>query len=287
MREVWSKSILNKNNMNIYRGCSHGCIYCDSRSQCYGMTDTFEDIEVKINAPQLLEEALSKKRNKCVITTGAMTDPYIPLEGTLKNMRQCLEIIERKGFGVAVLTKSDLILRDIDLLARINEKAKCVVQMTLTTFDEALCNKLEPHVATTKRRFEVLMEMKKTGIPTIVWMCPILPYINDSQENVEGLLAYCKEAGVKGILSFGAGMTLREGNREYFYQQLEHSFPEMKQRYSDTFGRAYGIRGPRSRKLERIISDFCKTNNMLHKTNDIFNYVSYLEPDGHQISLWE
>ncbi len=162
MKEIAVKSILSqKNNMNIYRGCTHGCIYCDSRSECYGVKYNFEDIEVKVNAVSLLEDTLNRKRNKCMITTGAMTDPYIPLESVLLNTRKSLEIIEKYGFGIALLTKSDLILRDIDILKRINDKTKCVVQMTLTTADEELCKKLEPNVCTTKRRFEVLLEMKK------------------------------------------------------------------------------------------------------------------------------
>lgn len=168
MHEVTAKSILSaKNNMNIYRGCTHGCIYCDSRSECYGMTFSFEDIEVKTNAVELLDQSLSRKRQKAVITTGAMTDPYIPLEKELCNMRHCLEVIERYEFGVAILTKSDLILRDIDLLQKINQKAKCVVQMTLTTYDETLCKKLEPYVASTHRRFEVLQELQKAGFPPL------------------------------------------------------------------------------------------------------------------------
>lgn len=192
MREVTAKSILSgKNNMNIYRGCTHGCIYCDSRSECYGMTYIFEDIEVKTNAVELLDTALSKKRRKAVITTGAMTDPYLPLEKELRNMRRCLEVIERHGFGAAVLTKSDLVLRDIDLLQRINQKAKCVVEMTLTTYDEALCKKIEPNVATTRRRFEVLQEMKKAGIPTVVWMTPRRKYPRHPH-----ILYRCKSPGV-------------------------------------------------------------------------------------------
>lgn len=167
--------------MNIYRGCTHGCIYCDSRSEIYGMTYTFENIEVKKNAVELLDEALSKKRKKCMITTGAMTDPYLPLEKEIKNTRKCLEVIEKHGFGISLLTKSDLILRDIDILKRINQKSKCVVQMTLTTYDEELCKIFEPNVCTTKRRFEVLTEMYKAGIPTVVWLTPILPFINDNE----------------------------------------------------------------------------------------------------------
>jgi len=247
------KSILSsKNNMNIYRGCTHGCIYCDSRSEIYGMTNNFENVEVKTNALELLGEALSKKRNKCMITTGAMTDPYIPLEKELKNTRRCLEVIERHGFGVSLLTKSDLILRDLDILKRINQKTKCVVQMTLTTFDEELCKILEPNVCSTKRRYEVLMEMHQAGISTVVWLTPILPFINDNEENILGLLDYCQKANVKALLSFGVGMTLRDGNREYFYKKLDEHFPELKKEYMKRYGLSYGILSPNSNKLTSV-----------------------------------
>ena len=160
--------------MNIYRGCTHGCIYCDSRSRCYQFTHPFEDIEVKQNAPKLLEKALKSKRKKCMIGTGAMSDPYMHCEENLRLTRKCLEIILENDFGVAIQTKSDRILRDIDLLSKINRSAKCVVQMTLTTYDDDLCRILEPNVCITKRRIEVLEEMRNNGIPTIVWLTPIL-----------------------------------------------------------------------------------------------------------------
>lgn len=226
------KGILSpKNGMNLYRGCTHGCIYCDSRSDCYQMDHDFEDIEVKSNAPTLLEDALRRKRKPCMIGTGAMCDPYLPLERELKLTRACLELIRDYGFGVSVLTKSNLILRDLDLLDEINQKAKCVVQMTLTTYDEQLCKQLEPAVCTTKERFEVLNILKARGIPTVVWLCPILPFLNDTEENLRGILSYCKDADVYGIINFGFGVTLRSGDREYFYRKLDELFPGLKQQY--------------------------------------------------------
>ena len=191
MHEVRAKGLLSpKNGMNIYRGCSHGCIYCDSRSRCYGMTHEFEDIEVKINAPELLEQALRRKKNRCMIGTGAMCDPYLHIEKQLRLTRRCLEIIDRYSFGLSVLTKSDMILRDLDLIKSINEKSKCVVQMTLTTYDESLCRIIEPNVSTTAERVNVLKIMKNENIPTIVWLCPILPFINDTADNLTGILKY-------------------------------------------------------------------------------------------------
>ena len=215
------KTILSpKNGMNLYRGCTHGCIYCDSRSACYQMNHDFEDIEIKRNAVQILESQLRRKRNLGMIGTGAMCDPYIHLEEELKLTRQCLEIIERHGFGLAILTKSNRILRDIDILQKINAKSKCVVQMTMTTFDEDLCRLIEPDVSTTAERFEVLKTMQKVGIPTVVWITPILPFINDTEENLRGLLDYCVRAGVRGIITCSFGTTMRDGSREYFYRKI-------------------------------------------------------------------
>jgi len=210
--------------MNIYRGCTHGCIYCDSRSNCYQISHDFEDIEVKRNAPQLLERALRSKRKKCMIGTGAMCDPYMHCEEQLGLVRECLKLIDHYGFGLAIQTKSDRILRDLELLKSINRKAKCVVQMTLTTYDENLCKRLEPNVCATKRRYEVLQILRENGIPTVVWLSPILPFINDTRENVEGILNYCIQARVYGVMCFGMGLTLRDGNREYFYRALDQYF---------------------------------------------------------------
>ena len=199
--------------MNIYRGCTHGCIYCDGRSNCYQFAHPFEDVEVKRNAPELLEAALRSKRKPCMISTGSMSDPYMHCEETLRLTRRCLEIILRYGFGAVLLTKSDRVLRDIDLLDEINRASKCVVQMTLTTADEELCRIVEPNVCTTKRRVEVLEELHRRGIPTVVWLSPVLPFINDTEENISALLSECVRVGVKGIVCFGMGLTLRDGDR--------------------------------------------------------------------------
>lgn len=290
MHEVMAKSILSQQNgMNIYRGCSHGCIYCDARSTCYQMKHDFEDIEVKINAPALLERALKSKKKKCMIGTGAMSDPYIPLEMDLGLTRQCLELIDYYGFGLAIQTKSDRILRDLDLLKSINTKAKCVVQMTLTTYDEELCKKLEPAVCTTKRRAEVLNIMRDEGIPTVVWMSPILPFINDTRENIEGLLSYCNLAKVKGILQFGMGLTLRDGDRQYYYQQLERFLPGMVERYVRTYQEQYELPSPNEKELMDLLIGECKKNQMMYRARDIFEYMHRYESkmDGQQLSLFD
>lgn len=284
------KGILSaKNGMNLYRGCSHGCIYCDSRSKCYHMDHDFEDIEVKENAIELLENALRHKRKKCMIGTGAMTDPYLPLETELGHVRKSLELIDRYGFGFTVITKSNRILRDIDLLQKINENTKCVVQMTLTTYDEELCRKIEPNVSTTAERFEVLKKLRDAGIPTVVWLCPILPFINDTAENISGILDLCIEAKVYGIICFGMGLTLREGNQEYFYQQLDRLFPHMKEKYIQRYGNQYIINSPNNHKLMQLFHQKCKDNGIIHDNDQIFNYLSTFEEKtaGKQLSLWE
>lgn len=186
MHFVKAKGILSpKNGMNLYRGCSHGCIYCDSRSNCYHMEHDFEDIEIKENAIELLENALKHKRKKCMIGTGSMTDPYIPLEMEIGNVRKALSLIAQYGFGFTVFTKSNRILRDIDLLKKINNNAKCVVQMTLTTYDDELCRKIEPNVSPTSERFEALKQMRDAGIPTVVWLTPI--FLHRRRDHIQWL----------------------------------------------------------------------------------------------------
>jgi DNA repair photolyase len=278
MHETEVKGILSaQNGMNIYRGCTHGCIYCDSRSRCYQMNHDFEDIEVKINAPKLLEDALNRKRKKCMIGTGAMCDPYIHLEEKLGNTRKCIELIYAYGFGLSIQTKSARILRDLDLLKKINEKTKCVVQMTLTTYDEDLCKIIEPNVSTTKERFEVLKIMRNNGIPTIVWLSPILPFINDTEENIREILNYCIEAKVHGIICFSMGLTLREGNREYFYKKLDEHFPGMKTCYMKTYGYSYEVISPDNYKLMNLMKETCESHGILCDINECFKYLHKFE----------
>ena len=278
MHQVEVKQILSaQNGINLYRGCQHGCIYCDSRSKCYQMNHDFEDIEVKSNAILLLENALKRKRTKCMIGTGAMTDPYIPIERKLQYTRRSLELIERYGFGLAIQTKSDDILRDIDLLKKIHAKAKCVVQMTLTTYDETLCKILEPNVATTKQRAKVLERLRDEGIPTIVWLDPILPFINDTEENLRGIMEYCIEAKVYGVICFGFGLTLREGNREYFYQQLDQYFPGMKEKYIHMYGNAYEVNSPNNRELYTIFRKICNDHQIVCDNEALFQYMHTYE----------
>ncbi|MBR3140090.1 MAG: radical SAM protein [Methanobrevibacter sp.] len=273
MHYATSKTILSKTNgMNLYRGCSHGCIYCDSRSMIYNMNHEFEDIEVKKNAIDLLKKELIK-RPKAMIGTGAMTDPYIPLEKDLKFVRKALELIYRYGFGFTCVTKSDLILRDLNLLSNINEKTKAVVQMTLTTADDELCEILEPNVCLTSRRVEVLEKFNEAGIPTVVWLCPILPYINDNKQNIKNILDYCRDVNVKGILCFGMGLTLRRGNREYFFKKLDENFPGLKEKYIKTYGDSYSLASPDEAKLMRLFKKTTEKYGIMNDNNEIFNYL--------------
>ena len=290
MHNVTAQGILSaQNGMNLYRGCQHGCIYCDSRSLCYQMDHPFTDIAVKENALPLLEQALRRKRKPCVISTGSMTDPYLPLERELCHTRQALQLIYDYGFGVTLLTKSDLVLRDLDLLQKINRQAKCVVQMTLTTYDQTLCRKLEPNVCTTHARFEALLRLRDAGIPTVVWLCPILPFLNDTVENLRGILDYCIAAQVQGIVCFGMGVTLRSGSREYFYQQLERLFPGMKEKYQRTYGDQYILNSPRHPRLMRLFHDTCQRHGILHDNDQIFQSLRTWEDKqaAAQLSLFE
>lgn len=273
--------------MNIYRGCTHGCIYCDSRSRCYQFTHQFEDIEVKQNAPELLEAALRSKRKKCMIGTGAMSDPYMHCEEQLRLTRRCLEIILKYGFGAAVQTKSDRILEDIDLLDKINQDTKCVVQMTLTTFDDQLCQIIEPNVCNTKRRIEVLAEMQKRGIPTVAWLTPILPFINDTAENINAILEECIRVGVKGIICFDMGVTLRDGDREYFYAALDKHFPGMKQKYIERYGNSYEVSSPKARELMTIFKNTCREHDILCTPNECFGYLNEFPEKYKQTSIFD
>ena len=291
MHFVEAKGILTANSggcgMNIYRGCTHGCIYCDSRSRCYHFTHPFEDIEVKRNAPELLEKALRSKRQRCMIGTGSMSDPYMHCEEELRLTRRCLEIILRNGFGAAIQTKSDRILEDIDLLDEINRTARCVVQITLTTYDDGLCRILEPNVCNTKRRIEVLERMRERGIPTVVWLTPVLPFINDTEENIRAILDECVRTGVRGVIDFGMGLTLREGDREYYYAALDRHFPGMKERYVKRYGNAYELPSPKAGELSDLLQEICRKNDILSTPDDCFGFINEFPEKYPQMSLFD
>lgn len=287
MHYVKVKGILSASNgINLYRGCQHGCIYCDARSRCYHIDHVFEDIEVKENALELLENALRAKRNPCMIGTGAMSDPYIPLEQQLQLTRKALQLIEKYGFGIAIQTKSPSILRDLDVLKQIHDRTKAVVQITLTTWNDELCRVLEPNVAVTSQRIAALKKFQESGIPTVVWLCPILPFINDMPDNVGAIVDACYDAGVKGVINFGMGLTLRDGNREYFYRQLDLYFPGVKERYIRTYGNAYDLPSPNSAQLQKLFHDRCEAYGIWHDNRTIFQYMSTLDERSEQMSLF-
>ncbi len=291
MHFVDAKGILTGKNgsfgMNIYRGCTHGCIYCDSRSRCYRFTHPFEDIEVKRNAPELLEAALRSKRSRCMIGTGSMSDPYMHCEKELALTRKCLEIIRKYEFGLAIQTKSDMILRDLKLLKEIDTMSKCVVQITLTTYDDKLCSMIEPNVCNTRRRIEVLEIMQRSGIPTVVWLTPILPFINDTEENITTLVDECIRTGVKGIICFDMGLTLREGDREYYYDALDRHFPGLKERYIREYGNSYELPSPNSRRLMEIFRKKCSSAGIIYDPDKCFAYMYEMPERFTQMSLFD
>ncbi|MPN30470.1 hypothetical protein SDC9_177941 [bioreactor metagenome] len=217
-----------------------------------------------------------------------MCDPYMHCEQQLGLTRRCLEIIDQYGFGLSIQTKSDRVLRDLDLLKSINEKSKCVVQMTLTTYDENLCKILEPNVCSTKYRFEVLKILRDNKIPSVVWLSPLLPYINDTEDNLRGILEYCVEAKVFGIICFGIGMTLREGDREYFYAALDRSFPGLRAKYQSKYGYAYEVMSENSEALMRIFQSECNKHGIMKGNERIFAYLHEFpeQPKPEQLSLF-
>ena len=246
IKEITAKSLLGvvksefifglSYNFNLYRGCQHDCIYCDSYSACYQI-ENFSDILVKINAPELLAKELAGKRRKGTIGTGSMNDPYMPIEKHYRLTRQALEIIAKYKFPVHIITKSDLVLRDIDLIKEIG-KIYSAVSFTIITADDELAKKIEPFATAPSDRFKAIRELANAGIYTGVTLMPILPFINDNEENLREIVAKAKEAGAKYILPF-LGLTLRDGSREHFYDYLDKNFLGLKEKYQSAFGNRY------------------------------------------------
>lgn len=238
MKEIEVKSIITKNkdnwwfgadyNMNIYRGCCHGCIYCDSRSSCYRV-ENFDEVRVKVNALELLNSTLASKKSKGIIATGAMSDPYNPFEKSQKMSRGALEIIQRYGFGIAIATKSQLITRDADLLSEISRYAPVIAKLSITTADDNQAKIIEPQASSPSERFAAIEKLASHGIYSGVLMMPILPFIQDNEENIVSIVNKAYNSGA-GFIYPMIGMTLRDGSREYFYQALDKHFPDIKQR---------------------------------------------------------
>lgn len=269
-------------NMNIYRGCSHGCIYCDSRSDCYRNTN-FDTIKVKEDALRIIRDDLNRKLNRGVIATGAMSDPYNPLERELRLTRNALELINAYQFGVAVDTKSTLITRDIDILQDIKAYSPIIVKVTITAADDDLSGKIEPHAPASSERFAAVKALSEQGIYCGILMMPILPFINDTEENILGILNKAKEAGAKFVYP-AFGMTLRRGNREYYYEKLNTLFPGLKQKYIARYDNRYYCASPKAKRLWALFAEQCERLGLLYSMKSItFQYkMGYME----QLSLF-
>ncbi|MDV4152291.1 radical SAM protein [Clostridium sp. AL.422] len=271
-------------NMNIYKGCCHGCIYCDSRSECYGI-ENFDIVKVKENSSDIIRRELKSKRKKGVVGTGAMSDPYNPFEKKLSLTRNALESIDITGFGVSIATKSDLITRDIDILKRIKKHSPVLCKITITTADDDLCKIIEPNVVVTSKRFEAIKKLSQEGIYTGILLMPILPFINDNEENIINIVRSAKENGAKFIFP-AFGVTLRSNQRDYFFNMLDKSFPRLKERYIKSFGNNYMCNSPNARRLYNIFAHECNRLGLHYKMNDIIH--SYKRGyNDEQLSLFD
>lgn len=266
IREIEAKTILGtvrqpdpifglKYNLNLYRGCQHQCIYCDSRSACYQIEDFEHEVLVKVNAPEVLERELARKRIKGTVGTGSMNDPYMPLEAQYHLTRRILQLLLKYGFGVHIITKSALVERDMDLLAAIGQ-TYAAVTFTITTVDDGLAQKLEPGAPISSRRFEAMARLATNGVYTGVSLMPILPFIEDQEDNIRGIVRQVAEAGGKYIIPWFS-VTLRDRQRDYFYQKLDSLFPGVRQRYEKTYGERYGCVPINARRLEKVFNDAC------------------------------
>ena len=256
-------------NMNIYRGCSHGCIYCDSRSECY-QDDSFNTVKVKKDALSIIANELKNRRKKGVIGTGSMSDPYNPLEGKLELTRLALELVDRYGYGIAIATKSPLVVRDIDILKRIQRHSPVIIKLTITSANDELSKKIEPNVAVSSERFAALQTLADNGIFCGVLLMPVLPYITDSTDNIQAIVEKTASSHANFIYP-GLGMTLRDRQRTYYYEKLDELFPGMKEQYKKRFGNQYSCGAPEAKALQAQLTGACETNGLLYKMTDIIN----------------
>ncbi len=281
MKTVPAKTILQKNktsdwfgndyNMNLYRGCCHGCIYCDSRSECYHVED-FDTVHAKENALTILRDELRRKIRSGIIGTGAMSDPYNPFEAQELLTRHALELINAFEFGVTVITKSDLITRDIDVYKDISEHSPVLCKMTVTTTDDSLAALIEPNVSLPSERFEALAKMAENGLFTGITLMPTLPFITDSAENIKSIVKTAHQCGVRCIYPW-FGVTLRMNQREHFLCELDKRFPEsgLRQRYESFYGNRYKCTSPNSRELWRIFTEECEKFGIIYNMKSIIS----------------
>lgn len=256
-------------NMNIYKGCCHGCIYCDSRSACYHV-DNFDHVRVKENALEIIRNDLRRKVKTGVVGTGAMSDPYNPFERELKLTRHALELISAYGFGAAIVTKSSLITRDIDVLSEIKEHSPVLCKLTITAADDTLCKVIEPHVCVSSERFAAIERLSKSGIFTGILLMPVLPFITDSEDNIKNIVRKAHESGARFIYP-AFGMTLRMNQRDYYYQKLDEYFPGLRQRYEKTYGDRYSCGSINAKKLWTVFTSECDKVGLLYKMQNIIS----------------
>lgn len=275
-------------NMNLYRGCCHGCIYCDSRSQCYGI-DRFDTVRAKKDALVILERELKSRRRRGMVGIGAMSDSYNPFEKDERLTQGALELLEKYGFGVMIDTKSDLITRDIGLLSSIAEKYAAVVNFTITTADDALCRRIEQRVCPTSARLEAMRKMSGTGISVGVILTPVLPFINDTEENLLSVARLAAEAGARWVFPWQSfGVTLRQNQRLWYYDRLDEQFPGLRRRYTATYGERYECTVPDNRRLMAVFAEQCRRLGLLWRIEDINAYIrSTLPPSPVQLSLFD
>jgi DNA repair photolyase len=269
--------------MNIYKGCCHGCIYCDSRSECYGV-ENFDEVKVKENALALIARELIAKRKTGVVGTGAMSDPYNPFEKEYGLTRGALELIHIHRFGVSIATKSDLITRDIDVLKSIKKHSPVLIKLTITTANDVLGKKIEPNVAESSRRFSAIRELSENGIFSGILLMPVLPFLEDNEDNISGIIRLAYEHGAKFIYP-AFGVTLRQNQREWYYKKLDENFPALKQKYINQFGNTYECHSPKAKTLTQLFQKECDRFGILYKMTDIIK--GYQQGYGdHQLSLF-
>ena len=271
-------------NMNLYRGCSHGCIYCDSRSDCYHI-ENFDIVKGKENMLHILENELSKKRLKGIVGIGAMSDTYNPIEIKYKQTRGALQLISKYSFGVSIDTKSNLILRDIDLLKEINSKNNVIIKFTITTPDDKLSKIIEPNVCVSSKRLEAIKTLNDNGIFAGIMMNPVLPFITDKEEDIKKLVRIASRNGAKFIHTY-MGMTLRENQRAYYFDKLDEHFPGLKDKYIKNYGDKYNCLVPNYRQLYKVFTDECNKYGILYKMDEIIKAYKKESENNEQITLF-
>lgn len=270
-------------NMNLYRGCLHGCIYCDSRSECYEVGE-FEEVKIKGNALEILENELRIKRNTGIIGMGSMSDPYNPYEIKYELTKKSLLLMERFKFGVFIITKSNLVLRDVDLLKRVDKLSRAIVGITITCASDDLSKLIEPKVSSSSERFSALKTLSENSIDAGILLMPVLPFINDTEENVKEIVRLAKESKAKFIYPF-FGVTLRDKQREFYYDNLEKSFPGLKSRYIARYGKNYSCESDNAKVLYSLLGKLCDEANILYRMEDI-NKLFEMNKEFEQMSLF-